>query len=75
VEVRIGVQHATRELVIDSAETTDAILAAVNAAVTGDTSVLTLIDERGRQVLVPSDKLAYVEVGEPESRHVGFGSL
>ncbi|HVE31316.1 MAG TPA: DUF3107 domain-containing protein [Mycobacteriales bacterium] len=75
MEVRIGVQHATRELVIDSAETTDAILAAVTAAVTGDASVLTLTDERGRQVLVPSDKLAYVEVGEPESRRVGFGSL
>jgi hypothetical protein len=75
VEVRIGVQHATRELVIDSAETTDAILAAVTAAVTGEASVLTLTDERGRQVLVPSDKLAYVEVGEPESRRVGFGSL
>jgi hypothetical protein len=75
VEVRIGVQHATRELVIESAESTDAILAAVTAAVTGDASVLTLTDERGRQVLVPSDKLAYVEVGEPESRRVGFGSL
>jgi hypothetical protein len=75
VEVRIGVQHATRELVIDSAESTDAILAAVTAAVTGDASVLTLTDERGRLVLVPSDKLAYVEVGEPESRRVGFGSL
>ena len=75
MEVRIGVQHATRELVIDSAETTDAILAAVTAAVTGDASVLTLTDERGRQVLVPSDKLAYVEIGEPESRRVGFGSL
>jgi hypothetical protein len=75
VEVRIGVQHATRELVIDSAETTDAILAAVTAAVTGDASLLTLTDERGRQVLVPSDKLAYVEIGEPESRRVGFGSL
>ena len=75
MEVRIGVQHATRELVIDSAETTDAILAAVTAAVTGDASVLTLTDERGRQVLIPSDKLAYVEVGEPESRRVGFGSL
>ncbi len=75
MEVRIGVQHATRELVIDSAETTDAILAAVTAPVTGDASVHTLTDERGRQVLVPSDKLAYVEVGEPESRRVGFGSL
>ena len=75
MEVRIGVQHATRELVIDSAESTDAILAAVTAAVTGDASVLTLTDERGRKVLVPSDKLAYVEVGEPESRRVGFGSL
>lgn len=75
MEVRIGVQHATRELVIDSAESTDAILAAVTAAVSGDASVLTLTDERGRQVLVPSDKLAYVEVGEPESRRVGFGSL
>jgi hypothetical protein len=75
VEVRIGVQHATRELVIESAETTEAILATVTAAVTGEVSVLALTDERGRQVVVPSDKLAYVEIGEPESRRVGFGSL
>jgi len=75
VEVRIGVQHATRELVIDSTETTESILATVSAAVSGDVSVLALTDERGRQVVVPSDKLAYVEIGEPESRRVGFGSL
>jgi len=75
VEVRIGVQHATRELVIDSTETTASILASVSAAVSGDVSVLALTDERGRQVVVPSDKLAYVEIGEPESRRVGFGSL
>jgi hypothetical protein len=75
VEVRIGVQHATRELVIESTETSEAILATVTAAVSGEVSVLTLSDERGREVLVPSDKLAYVEIGEPESRRVGFGSL
>jgi len=75
VEVRIGVQHATRELVIDSAETTEAILATVTSAVSGEVSVLALTDERGRQVVVPSDKLAYVEIGEPESRRVGFGAL
>ena len=75
MEVRIGVQHATRELVIESTETSEAILATVTAAVSGEVSVLTLSDERGREVLVPSDKLAYVEIGEPESRRVGFGSL
>ena len=75
MEVRIGVQHATRELVIDSAETSEAILATVTSAVSGEVSVLALTDERGRQVVVPSDKLAYVEIGEPESRRVGFGAL
>jgi hypothetical protein len=75
VEVRIGVQHATRELVIDSPESSDAIIAAVSAALSGKSTVLTLEDERGRRVVVPADKLAYVEIGEPESRRVGFGAM
>ena len=75
MEVRIGVQHATRELVIDSPESSDAIIAAVSAALSGKSAVLTLEDERGRRVVVPADKLAYVEIGEPESRRVGFGAM
>ncbi|MCY7373167.1 MAG: DUF3107 domain-containing protein [Spirochaetaceae bacterium] len=75
MEVRIGVQHATRELVIDSPESSDAVIAAVTAALSGKSSVLTLEDERGRRVVVPADKLAYVEIGEPESRRVGFGAM
>jgi hypothetical protein len=75
VEVRIGVQHVTRELVVDSAESPEVVVAAVSAAVAGTTEVLTLTDERGRQVVVPSSKLAYVEIGEPESRRVGFGGM
>jgi hypothetical protein len=75
VEVRIGVQHVTRELVVDSAESPEAVVAAVSAAVAGTTEVLALTDERGRQVVVPSNKLAYVEIGEPESRRVGFGGM
>ncbi len=75
MEVRIGVQHATRELVIDSPESSDAIIAAVSAALSGKSTVLTLEDERGRRVVVPADKLAYVEIGEPESRRVGFGAM
>jgi len=75
VEVRIGVQHATRELVIDSGESTEAITEAVSAALAGKTEILSLEDERGRRVVVPADKLAYVEIGEPESRRVGFGAM
>ena len=75
MEVRIGVQHATRELVIDSAQTAAEISAAVSAALTSSSNLLTLTDERGKQVVVVADKLAYVEIGEPENRRVGFGSL
>ena len=75
MEVRIGVQHATRELVIESAQTTDAITDAVSAALAGKTEVLSLEDERGRRIVVPAAKLAYVEIGEPESRRVGFGAV
>jgi hypothetical protein len=75
VEVRIGVQHATRELVIESAESTEAITEAVSAALAGKSEVLSLEDDRGRRVVVPADKLAYVEIGEPESRRVGFGAM
>jgi hypothetical protein len=37
--------------------------------------VLTLTDEKGRRILVPADKVAYVEIGEMEARRVGFGTM
>ena len=74
MEVKIGVQFATRELIIDSADSRDEIEQAVSAALSGDTSVLSLNDTKGRRVIVPTDKLAYVELGSPTSGHVGFRS-
>ena len=47
----------------------------MSAALAGKTEILALEDERGRRVVVPADKLAYVEIGEPESRRVGFGAM
>ena len=75
MEVKIGVQHAARELVLDSPQTTDEITKEVAASLTGDNRILSLTDEHGRRVVVPSDKLAYVEIGEPETRRVGFGAM
>ena len=74
MEVKIGVQFANRELVIDSPLTGDEIAEAVSEALTGDSGVLLLNDSKGRRVIVPSDKLAYVELGSPTVGQVGFRS-
>jgi hypothetical protein len=73
VEVKIGVQNATRELVLDSAESSDAVEKAVAAALS-EGKILTLADSKGRRVLVPTEKLAYVEIGSPSAGQVGFRS-
>jgi hypothetical protein len=72
VEVKIGVQFAPRELVLDSTESPTAIADAVTEAIENDRGVLSLVDEKGRRVIVPVAKLAYVEIAETTSRPVGF---
>ena len=74
MEVKIGVQFANRELVIDSPLTGDEIAKAVSEALTGDSGMLLLNDTKGRRVIVPSEKLAYVELGTPTVGQVGFRS-
>jgi hypothetical protein len=34
-----------------------------------------MADAKGRTVMIPVEKLAYVEVGEETARKVGFGSV
>ena len=75
MEVKIGVQFAPRELVLESAQSAEEIEKAVADALKADLGVLTLHDEKGRRVLVPADKLAYVEIAESETRRVGFGAI
>ncbi|THA24642.1 DUF3107 domain-containing protein [Streptomyces sp. RKND-216] len=75
VEVKIGVQHAPREIVIESRQSAEEVQAAVEAALGKNSALLSLEDEHGRRVLVPSDKVAYVEIGEQAGRKVGFGAL
>jgi hypothetical protein len=72
VEVKIGVQYAARELVLESAQTPAEIEQAVTAVLNGKVNVLSLVDEKGRRVIVPAEKLAYVEIAEQSSRAVGF---
>ena len=75
MEVKIGVQYAPRELSLESSQSPDEVAKAVSDALRADLGVLTLVDEKGRRVLVPADKLAYVEIAETEQRRVGFAAL
>ncbi len=74
MEVRIGVQHANRELTVESNQSSDEIQQLVSRALSGEDPVLVLVDERGRRVVVPAEKLAFVEIGEESARRVGFGT-
>jgi hypothetical protein len=74
VEVKIGVQFATRELIIDSAQSADEIQDEVTKALADESGVLTLVDSKGHRVVVPSNKLAYVELGPQTVGQVGFRS-
>jgi hypothetical protein len=74
VEVKIGVQFAPRELVLESTQSQDEVEQAVAEALAGKNNLLSLVDEKGRRVVVPADKIAYVEIAESELRRVGFGT-
>ncbi|MER5310114.1 DUF3107 domain-containing protein [Streptomyces sp. NPDC058700] len=75
MEVKIGVQHAPREIVLESGQSAEEVERAVADALAGKAQLLSLSDEKGRKVLVPAEKIAYVELGEPTVRRVGFGTL
>ena len=74
MEVRIGVQQAARELVVESTETPEAVAKKVADALKSG-GLIDLVDDKGRRVVVPADRLAYVEIAATESRRVGFGTI
>ncbi len=76
VDLRIGVTQAPRELGVEMPDDErDETLTAVDAALAGTTDVLKLTDKRGRIIIIPSAKIAYVEIGGLDGdRRIGFGS-
>ncbi len=74
MEVKIGVQNASRELVLDSDQSTDEVEKTVADALGKENGMLSLTDTKGRKILVPTSKLAYVEIGSPTVGQVGFRS-
>lgn len=76
MEVKIGIQSVPRELVVETDASAEEIERALSAAMAGErSSVFTLSIAKGGRILVPADKVAYLEFGASESRRVGFGNV
>ncbi|WP_395307701.1 DUF3107 domain-containing protein [Mycobacterium sp. AMU20-3851] len=73
MDIKIGVTDSPRELIISTAQTPDEVEKAIVASLSDASAVLALSDEKGRRYLVPSAKIAYVEIGAADNRRVGFG--
>lgn len=72
MEVKIGVQRTPREIVLESTLSPAEVEQAVRDALKDTVGVLSLVDDKGRRILVPSGLVAYVEIAESDHRRVGF---
>ena len=72
-EIRIGVSDSTRELTIESTLSASDVEALVAKSASSD-APLVLQDEKGRTVIVPANKISYVEISPRTIRKVGFGT-
>jgi hypothetical protein len=76
VEVKIGIQSVPRELVVETDTPADEIERQLTSALADAAhSVFTLAMSKGGKILVPAEKIAYVEFAAPEARRVGFGNI
>ncbi len=76
MEVKIGIQSVPRELVVETDTSADEIERQLASALAdGEHSIFALPVSKGGRILVPADKIAYVEFGAPEARRVGFGNI
>ena len=74
MEVKIGVQSTPRELVVETETQAEEIERSLTTALS-DSGVFAIRDDKGGKLLVPADKIAYVELAGTETRRIGFGNL
>ncbi|MGH3949026.1 MAG: DUF3107 domain-containing protein [Pseudonocardiaceae bacterium] len=72
MEIKIGIQETPRELIVSSTQSPEEVDKLVSAALGTADGILRLSDDKGRQFLVPANRIAYVEIAPSDVRKVGF---
>jgi hypothetical protein len=74
VEVKIGIADTAREILLTSDLAPDEVEALVNDALKNPQGTLVMVDTKGARYVVPSARVAYVEIGKADARRVGFAT-
>jgi hypothetical protein len=77
VDVRIGVLHTMKEIEVElpADAVRDQIRQSIDEALGDERRTLWLKDRHGKDVAIPSARIAYVELGSPDhERRIGFGA-
>ncbi|GAB3821479.1 DUF3107 domain-containing protein [Tessaracoccus terricola] len=74
MDVKIGVADVARELTVKTELAADEVVSALGNALEGG-GLFELTDDKGRRVVVPAAKVAYVDLGAADERPVGFGAV
>ena len=75
MDVRIGITQSMREIEVDLPEDVarDTLKAQIADALANEDGVLWLTDRKGREIAVPTARIAFVELGSGDApRNIGF---
>lgn len=72
MEVKIGIKDTPRELVVSSGQSAEEVESLVADALKSADGLFRITDDKGRKYLVPSERIAYVEIAPADVRKVGF---
>lgn len=75
MDIRIGISESARELDIeaDDSATQEEVEKVISDAITSGELMVWFLDRKGKKIGVPTNKIAYVEIGPNKSeRKVGF---
>lgn len=72
MEIRIGLVHSPAVLAFESDAEPDEIAEAITAG-WANGELVSLMDKKGSRIMVPTDKITFVELGASTRGKVGFG--
>ncbi|MGB5759344.1 MAG: DUF3107 domain-containing protein [Acidimicrobiales bacterium] len=77
MDVRIGIADSPQiiEVEMDDGTDRDALRSEIEAVLAGKNKILWVTDRKGKELAVPSEQIAFVELGTSDAeRKIGFGA-